>query len=153
MKQEYYSKVQPKDRREIELFNCIPKEIIRHLGLNTSLFLKWTKNDDGIVTVSKSYNKPTRKKPMTVDEWLAVITPHIPTEPPGKNPFDIYKAAGLTTKSISPIYVDRARRDIHLQSHLDSRTHKTLWYLLKNDTTAIKPRKLVDQKLTQLVST
>jgi hypothetical protein len=147
MKQEYYSKVQTKDKREIELFNCIPKDIAQHLGLNKSLFLKWTKDDDGIITVTKSHNKPTTKKPMTVDEWLAIITPHIPTEPPGKNPFEIYKEAGLTKKSISPIYVDRARRDLNLQSHEDPQTHKTLWYRLEPTS---KTRRTVELKQMQL---
>jgi hypothetical protein len=144
MKQEYYSKVQAKDKREVELCNCIPKEIAQHLALQKSLFIKWTIGDNGSVTVTKTHNKPTTKKSMTIDEWLAIITPHIPTEPPGKNPFEIYKEAGITKKSISPIYVDRARREINLKSQRDSRTHKMLWYKLQIPST-IKPRKAMEQ--------
>jgi len=153
-----YSKVQCKntnkygDRQHYEHFACIPIAVFEHLGLRKLLYLKWTPNEDGTVTVAKSSSKLPSAKSLTYHEWLAIIESHIPVEPPGKNPFQIHAETGIDKRSIPAIWVERAKRDVSLQRSEDSQTHKTLWYKLQTPSTT-KLRKITELKQTQLLGT
>jgi hypothetical protein len=149
-----YSKVQGKNtlrygnKQYTQLYTCIPQDILQFLGLSKSVFLKWTPNEDGTVILAKCRTKPASCR-LTYKEWLAKIRPHIPTGPPGKNPFEIYSEAGITKRSVPPIWVERAKTDINLQRPQDPCTHKILWYKLRSDPSP-RPQKMIDLKLTQL---
>jgi hypothetical protein len=130
--EDHYSKVQCKDKNNTDhLSTGIPIAITKHLGVSKSLFIKWTINDDGIVTATKSKSKPLSKdaKRLKYNDWLKKIEPYIPTAPPGKNPFQILKEAGIEKQSISAVWVTWAKNRIGLNNdNKDPKTHQTLWY-------------------------
>jgi hypothetical protein len=137
--EEYYSKVQCKDKNLNHLCSCIPREIAQHLGLSKSLFIKWTKNDDGSVTVAKSKSKPLSKdaQRLKYQEWVKKIVPCVPTSPPGKNPFEILKEVGLQKESISAVWVTWAKRDIGLNNESRDNRHRTLWFRTPQSSTVV----------------
>jgi hypothetical protein len=157
-KAEYYVQVQRhrtlkyRAKQHHQDYITIPTELSKSLELDAGQIMRCTLNGNGkSITYTKVAGKPIEEK-MTYEEWLARIGPHIPTGPPGKNPFDIYREAGINKESVPAIWLERAKREIVLHSHLSAESHRILWYVTRKEASQM-PRKMVDQKLTQLIST
>jgi hypothetical protein len=123
-----------------QLFTAFPERLRRLWDMEKGQVLEWQLNgDEDEIKVKKVRFKPTKSR-MRYEEWLRKITPHVPTESPGRTYEEICKEVGLSGKAAPAIWVNRAKNDIGLNNMGKDTDHHKLWFRSTQSSETVSPK-------------